>query len=240
MRAYELFEVASTTQFKHGKYMMVHTVEPDGKTNLYMGVMYDSNSKIFGDRLSNQDLEEMKREFISLAADHQRSELKQNMVKRDTVDSKDLKYAALDLNTAFTATIFENEVPTAIRLGSNGGKLYVDVMTREYFEMDGAVAEKDFKVVKNRNWGKTPKTAIYGTGASPKKLEQMGFEFHGVYGLTDDTSPDPDAFRRYSLDLVSYSDKKTSHSFPSITIAFGYKGDKSYTQDIRDESIRAI
>lgn len=242
MRAHEflietnLFELSSTEQFKHGKYLLVHTKEP-AKNNEYMAVIYDSEKKKIGE-LRNQDLEALKREFIKIANSHQQDELKQNLERREKVSANDVKKSALDFNTAFTRIALENEVPTAVRLFEKGGKLYLDVMTREYYESGGAEEDKTFRQLSDRNWNERSKTKVYGLNVTPKKLEQMGFDFHGVYGLTDENSPEPKEYKRYSLDLVGYSDKQKSYPFPAITVAFWYKSDrKPGDENIDDEDI---
>lgn len=231
MRAYELLvelAVPKTKQFTHGKYLLVHTVEPD-KKDMYAGQIYDPDKKQL-DKITNQNIDALKKEFMDIAVEHQRNNLKKNLTKKAKVSANDVERAALDLNTSFTKRAFENQTPTAIRLGTAGGKLIIDVMTREYFEMDGASAGELFKIVRDRGWSKNASTKTYGvSGLSPKKLEQMGFEFHGVYDLTDAESPDSEEFKRYSLDLIGYSDKKTSYAFPAITIAYWPKGNKSHS-----------
>ena len=236
MRAYEillervLLERSTHTRVNYGKYLLVHANELD-KNNFYVGHVYDSNKKLLN-ILSNQNLDALKDEFIKLVIDHERNELKKSMEKREKVSASDIQKAALNLNTAFTTNVFKNEVPTAIRLVSDGGKMFIDVMTLEYFDMNGVADDKSFKKVSDRQWSKRARTKIYGiSNINPVKLEQMGFEFHGVYDLTDEISPEPDEFRRYSLDLISYSDKQKSYSFPTITIAFWYKKNSSYSRD---------
>lgn len=231
MRAHEiLIEVAKTERFKHGKYLLVHTIEPD-KNNMYVGQIYDPNNTTLS-RISNQNIDALKAEFINITVNDQKTKLKKDVKQREKVSASDVRKAALNLNTAFTLRVFENQVPTAIRLGTDGGKLIVDVMIREYFEMDGATVDKSFRKVNDRMWSKQSRTKIYGvSNVDPVKLEQMGFEFHGVYDLTDEKSPDPNEFRRYSLDLIAYSDREKSYSFPAITIAFWYKGSKVQSGD---------
>lgn len=231
MRAHEiLLELAKTARVNHGKYLLVHTIEPD-KNNTYVGHVYDENKKKVSE-LSNQNLDALKNEFIDFVNSHQREQLKKSVEKREKVSANDVRKAALNLNTAFTLKAFENEQPTAIRLGNDGGKLIIDVMTQQYFDMDGVTADKSFRRVSDRQWNKKARTKIYGlSNVNPNTLEQLGFEFHGVYDLTEVKSPDPDEFKRYSLELISYSDKEKSYSFPTITVAFWYKKDGTYSGD---------
>ena len=232
MRAHEILnEVVKTVRFKYGKYLLVHTDVPNDK-NLYIGrAFHDTvmgSTKIA--ELEHADLDELKKEFIDLANADQRSKLKKNLAKKERISASDVERAAIDLNTAFTSKIFEYSVPTAIRFKTDGGKLVIDVMTKENFDMGGVQADKSFKTVKDRAWNPKAKTKIYGlTNVNPNKLEQMGFEFHGVYDLSDMESPDPDEYKRYALDLIGYSDKSTSYPFPTITIAYWDKknGDQS-------------
>lgn len=233
MRAYEiLLELEATARVKHGKYLLVHTIEPTANNN-YLGYVYDADNTIIG-KLSNSDLDILKTDFVDLAVTDERTALKGKLEKREKVSANEVQKAALNFNTAFTTKIFQNEMPTAIRLGIDSGKLIIDVMTRDYFDIGGIDVDKSFRKVKDREWNKKARTKIYGLGnVNPAKLEQMGFEFHGVYDLTDEKSPEAEEFARYSLELIAYSNKQQSYTFPTITIAFWYKKDGSYSGDVQ-------
>lgn len=227
MKAHEiLIEVTATSQFRYGKdYFLVHTNTP-GKDGKYQGKIYDKDKKGI-ESLSNTDLDAMKQEFIDLTNTFQKDQLKQGLQKRKVVSASEVQKAELDFNTAFTRSIFENEVPTSIRWGSVGGQIILDVMTLQWFDEGGTEVTQGFRKLKDRAWNKKSKTKIYGiTNVNPGRLEQDGFEFHGVYDLTEIESPEDDQFRRFALELIAYSNKEMSYSFPTVTVAFWYKGNK--------------
>jgi len=224
MRFQELLEYKGpkTKQHKYRGFLLVHTIEQDKEGN-YNAVVYQGTEKVKD--LKNSDLDALTKEFETFANQSEMAGYKENLKVRDKVDANDVQKAGLNPNTEFTRQILENEVPTAIRIGSVGGVPIVDVMTLQWFDEFGTEDSGGFQKLSDTNWSKKAKTKRVGARANPKHIDKIGLEFHGVYQLTDMKSPDPDMFKRYKLDQVGYSDK-TTYPVPAITIAYWLKKSK--------------
>lgn len=231
MRIYELFEdVVPTDRYVYQKYKIVFQTKPD-KNGLYIGQLFKDNVPL--EKFKNNNLEQLKRDMENAVHQIEISAKRNALVKRDVVDTEAIKRVALNYNTQFTRQVLDNEIPTATRLGSENRQAHLDVMTREAFEVfNDDLKTLGFTKITDRQWSKKENvTKIFGiSNVNPKLISQLGLEFHGVYELKVEKSPDPQMFTRYELEQLGYSDKDMSYPVPAVTIAFWYK-DGSYSEE---------
>jgi len=231
MRAYELFEkVVQTDRYNYRGYKIVFQLEPDSQGK-YIGQIFGDNAP--KEQFENTDLEDLKRDMENTVNQLEVDAKRNMLVRRDVVDSNAIRRVALNYNTQFTRQILDNEIPTATRLMFVNGQAYLDVMTREAFEVFGEELKSvGFTKISDRQWSKSEgATKIFGvSNVNPKLIDQMNLEFHGVYELKVGQSPDPEMFTRYELDQLGYSDKDMSYPVPAVTIAFWYK-DGKYSEE---------
>jgi len=222
MRASELYEkIPATISYPYRGHKLVHTIMPE-KTGAYAGRIWGANNDNLGDYTST-DLEELKKEMENAVNRLEVDDKRDNMDQRDSVSLDSVSSVTLDLNTAFTRQILDNEIPTALRFINENGRPYMDVATREAFELFGDdLKQSDFRMMRDRGWNKKENaTKIYGAyPGRPNDILQLGLEFHGVYELKTSKSMDPEMFTRYELDQIGWSDKDVTYPVPTVTIAY--------------------
>lgn len=247
MRAYEFlaegnilleYKDIENTRFKHG--VIKHQTKPHTDGKFYGASFYEPKGekpiRVHDEQVvSGNSAEDIFNKLKAMLDNVAREQYKKKNLSADNekVDAAKVGGSAFDFNTAFTRIEMDNEQPTGYRLNNDGT---LDIATQEAWE-SGVLNGEGFVKIKDRMFNRRAKTKIFGGPVSPKMIQHLGMEFHGVYSLERDQSPDPEMYTRYKLDQIGWSNKNTSYPIPAVTVAYWLKGSGKkvkQTQDVDD------